>query len=544
MTLTLREEVIISLFKTQVIYAYLPFLLLLFAFLLFLNLRMLKKYLYQIEKKPWIVFFLIFFLGVVLRIYFSPKTDIYNSDGYFSESANVFTKQNPFYLYTMFIFSSIFGRDLINLIWLNVAFGALSIFGIFFLAHIIFKNKTVSLTAAFILATLPTHIFYSGTPVPEIMAMFLSIVTIAFAFISIEERSRTTYWLTYVLLLINILTKIDAVILIVVIASIRLVLAAKSLPSELDFTQISAILLGLPVFFNIVTAVKREVGEIAHIGMNEIMAIKCFLRAEHFLLLFIPLAFFIFKDRKSSNHKHSEAKKLMVILLWFVFSVVINLIHWAPLGRHYVVTYVPLILLFSYGLVKFAEFMRNKYGAVLACLLTVFIIVTPPLTILTAGEGWWDVHGNKLCMEKLRSSDAYIVKLVEPFTRDKHNALIVVKGSEAALLMFMYPEATIIDAEDSLGRLSGTAYNNIYFLEYLCDRPTYAISNTGKPIYPDINLCNRLTQFSKEIILRTKDLTGNSIALHRLEIQTDYFTGSNQVGLEDQQGTRIETCER
>jgi len=501
--------------------AYIPILSLLAIFLLFINYKTFQNQFRYVKKQTYIYLLIIFIAGVYIRLKFSPTFDIYNSDiegyriiakDYFSNPSIIWTYKNPLYPFILAIYFKAFSLSLEGPAVATLIFGSMSIIMIFIMTYIMFKDEKLSLISAIIISLLPTHVFYSGTSVPEIIAMFFAMAVLSSFFVALENRNLKICLFTYTLFLIAVLAKRENIIIIPVMAFALILIKWKeinrSILKKVSIKQVvilaTAILIAAPTFHELHKQVNAVMGYLATSNSTVVSNLSHLSCTNTYFLLFVPFLFFIPKNRNS--------KKLAILIIWLALSYAVIGFHMYYTGRFSVLTYVPWTILISYGVsTSMQHFIKKIHISLL-----IAVLILPSLLTFSANTKWYEQHKTWLFLESSRSNDKMLVDLVKPYAQNSDYLLITSRQQEALLFKFIYSNATIINVDEFLNRGSLSSfknYENVYFLKYKCDMGAkinnILIENTKK-------YCDKLENLSKETIVKTKIANETDVEIRRL----------------------------
>ena len=179
---------------------------------LILSLKEIRKIFNSIQKKTWIFIFLIFLLGLTLRIFLTPHTHrlFFDESIYMDIGKEILTHQQaclcnygnqrecyecelmkwpnayPFTLAVAFLFFGVNEKVAFNLV---VLLGSLSIILVALIAYLLSKKERIALYSALLFALIPIHIMWSGTVAPDPVFVFYTLLTIL-AFLFMKESDK------------------------------------------------------------------------------------------------------------------------------------------------------------------------------------------------------------------------------------------------------------------------------------------------------------------------------------------------------------------
>lgn len=162
------------------------------------------------KRLTLVIFISIFLIGIFLRFYqlsefpvgfhideaingvngyFISQTGKDSNDNKFPLQTEVFGDYNPTgYTYLTILPIRLFGLSEFSTRFPGALLGALTILACFLLTFSIFKNKTVSLLSAFLIAISPWHINFSRSSEETLVSLFFVVLGFALVFQSFESR--------------------------------------------------------------------------------------------------------------------------------------------------------------------------------------------------------------------------------------------------------------------------------------------------------------------------------------------------------------------
>lgn len=82
----------------------------------------------------------------------------------------------------------IFGLSVFSTRFMSAFFGSITVFAIFFLTYVLFKNKTVALLSSLFVAVAPWHVVLSRASAEAIVSLFFILVGFGFIFLSLSKK--------------------------------------------------------------------------------------------------------------------------------------------------------------------------------------------------------------------------------------------------------------------------------------------------------------------------------------------------------------------
>ena len=175
--------------------------------LVYFNRKYLKNFFLKIDKKTWVLLFLVFIFALSLRIFLPSHhhrmwTDeaVYMETGKnilqtFSQGSYSRSIGWPFLLSIIF---GIFGVSNWAALYTSTILGTLTIFNIFFLTFIITKQKYLSLISALIFSLFVAHIVWSASAETNVPSLFFATLTLFFSFLYYRLKKISLLWLALV----------------------------------------------------------------------------------------------------------------------------------------------------------------------------------------------------------------------------------------------------------------------------------------------------------------------------------------------------------
>lgn len=201
------------------------------------SLRIFTAALKTVDRKTWLLLFLILLSAIALRLYCVPHTH----HVYFDEFEHLNVAQNllyqgkffitlrgspvscdystfslwpPGYSYLLSVFLGVFGDSEAVAYNFSAIMGALSVAAIFVLLFLIFQDKNIGLLGAFLLNVLPVHLKYSGASEAGITSLFFILLALISALLYVRQKDLRSLFLLIFVSLFAVYTRPENGILI------------------------------------------------------------------------------------------------------------------------------------------------------------------------------------------------------------------------------------------------------------------------------------------------------------------------------------------
>ena len=171
---------------------------------IYLNRVNIKKILSQIDRKTWVVLFLIFIIALALRIFIPPHAHMRSNPEFreigfarnLLEDGKIYNLVFPLgWMFIMSIVFALFGLSNVTAIYTCLALGALTIFPLFLVSFAVTKRKDLALIPPLLLAVYSPHIVWSTTAKVNVPAIFFLLPCIFFFFVYYKYRDDLSLWL-------------------------------------------------------------------------------------------------------------------------------------------------------------------------------------------------------------------------------------------------------------------------------------------------------------------------------------------------------------
>lgn len=148
----------------------------------FLAGKFLKQFFKKISKKTWLIIFLIFLLGLMMRLFvpFHQLMGVEDENMYMTTAKGLLdsffdiksAERAMGWSLILAIAFKLFGLSLNTAFYTSSVLGSLTILNVFFIALILSKKEEIALYSAFLFAILPLHIFWSGSAETNVPSLF------------------------------------------------------------------------------------------------------------------------------------------------------------------------------------------------------------------------------------------------------------------------------------------------------------------------------------------------------------------------------------
>ena len=173
---------------------------------IFLNSRQLKDFFKKIPREIWIFLFIIFALGLIVRLFLLPHYHFMTDDWYYMQAGKDMLLTGSQFSYSRsigwpFILAvsfGIFGISHWVALYASSILGALTIFNVFFLTFLISKNKNLSLISAGLFSLLPSHLQWSGNAETDVPSIFFITLSLFFCFLYYRKKENSLLWLSLI----------------------------------------------------------------------------------------------------------------------------------------------------------------------------------------------------------------------------------------------------------------------------------------------------------------------------------------------------------
>ncbi len=216
--------------------AFMKLLFLLLIVLLIYNRKVIWNAFRQINKKTWLILFLIVLTAFSLRFFWVPHGQIAFYDGFnwVSQALSIqeddiyglcdfvsgqscyhysFHSWPPTYHVLLGIFFKIFGGSEPAAFHFNALLGTISVLLAFLLSYLWTKREDVSLISAFVFSFLPIFLKFSGGVILEISSVLFLLLTLVFFEVFTKEKQKSLFLLFLISLLCTVYIRPENILL-------------------------------------------------------------------------------------------------------------------------------------------------------------------------------------------------------------------------------------------------------------------------------------------------------------------------------------------
>ena len=220
--------------------AFIKVLFFLLIVLLICNRKVIWNSFKEINKKTWLLLFLIILMALLLRFFWVPHGHTVFYDSYHVAASALTIQEDGIYAFCMFmseeychehshpvwppafsvlvsiVFDVLGSPDFPELIAfrVNALLGTVSVFLVFLLSYLWTKKEDIALISAFSFSMLPLFLRFSGGASLEIFSVFFVILTLIFFEIFIKERGKGMFWLFLTSLLCTVYIRAENIFLV------------------------------------------------------------------------------------------------------------------------------------------------------------------------------------------------------------------------------------------------------------------------------------------------------------------------------------------
>ena len=346
---------------------YYIFVFLLLMILLLKNRKLITSEYRKINRKTWLMLFIITILGFIVRFAF---LEMQTTEIFMGTSRNIAVSISEEHMmpqdthtrgYSLLIapLYSLTG----NIMWsahiFDIVIGSLSIIMIFLLTYLLFKDQKAAIISAIILSALPWHIFFSGTQGEELTASFFVMLSIILILISIKSKEPEIYFLTFISLLFCALIRKEEMILLLVLIIYFLI---KKNPIRIRkkiniiVYLLMAVILVIPFLIDALYG-KIDEGDIGSVYMSQnIISVLEMFEYNFYIILFIVAPVVLYLVNKRNIIKKTE--QILFLLLWYSINIIPFMIHNDIDNRYFIFFLVPFIIL---GSSSISGLLKTKY---------------------------------------------------------------------------------------------------------------------------------------------------------------------------------------
>lgn len=391
----------------------------LFAFLFLFNFNKLRDELGKIRNYVWLLLFIIFLTGLFLRIPPNMAHIYYEDETHNMEAAkNILLRGEqklcyfvgldeqycylhnltgtwgfPFLMSVIFLF---FGISSFAVFYTSLLLSALSIFLIFGVCLLMFRNEEIGLWSALLLALNPVHICWSATAKSYVTSIFFVLFTLLLLMLYLKGRNKGMLYLSMLTLAFTINLRGENILLLLVFGIMFLVfeknLKKTIINKHFLFSVIILAILLIPYFSAMSNAVQSSylfastlesiMSSVENLGKTWLEWSFIHLFSSRFipatLSLFAVLSLIFIRKNK---------KEILFLIFWFfVFYSFIMVVQsyffygktWRfeiPHPANLLICYIPLTILSSYGLSKIISHAKRYVTIKILYLIFVLLIV-------------------------------------------------------------------------------------------------------------------------------------------------------------------------
>lgn len=392
----------IAAFLVNQYYFFLKIIFLFWALFLFFNLERISLKFKEINRKTWLLLFLIILSGVGLRMWLIPHTH----HVYFDEFEHINIAQNMLYhgeffvtlqgsaracqVHTMqfwppgyhailsFLFA-LFGDHEYVAYFLSVIIGTLSIGAVFFLSYRMFKNNRVALCTTFLFNLIPVHLKYSGASETSICSLFFILLTLIAFFNYVDFFDLPSLIFAFLTMVVAIYMRPENGILLFLMVFLVLFFGNKKIKNNRRIfihigLSVLLLLLLIPYFLQLYVGlfITPPPGWNENLNLYYILLnlkkhlpdnLKFWISNAHPLSYTVLSAFglyLLFKKQK---------KEVVFFLIWFVVFLLLfsqyhigNFLLGCDSDRYSLNLYIPVVLFAGFGLFQLIDFFKT-HGA-------------------------------------------------------------------------------------------------------------------------------------------------------------------------------------
>lgn len=381
--------------------------LILIATFLFLNRYKIKKYFDGIDKRYWLVLLAIILFGLFLRFNFATMHDHTGAEWGEKLTAKYFLHDQKYhfcvegnsnscirYLTTdhpggypliMSFGYAIFGISREIATGYSLLFNILMIPSVFLISYILFKNKIISLLAAFMLSILPWHVYTAGTVGTDHISAFFVAMSILMFIISLKESSLKLFTLSLLISAYSAEIALENIALVPLFILVFTIKNKHKIKDEIPYRKLISIIL---VIFLILTPVYYFLIDFARTpwtGDEERSFSLSFLyedlgliQSKSFVIFSLPLILFFLVGILPLKWRSS----LLALYGWLLLYLFIYGAYQKPILPNYVISILPGFSIFAgfgtYKIIKkLKKFPFERVAALILISLTAMYVYSP-----------------------------------------------------------------------------------------------------------------------------------------------------------------------
>jgi 4-amino-4-deoxy-L-arabinose transferase-like glycosyltransferase len=328
----------------------------------------------KISRRTWLILLLIFFAGLILRLFVFPHQHImYIDEPWYLEMAKNINQigQPVACLYTGYeeatcympykpvgwpfmlsLLRPFFGMSNYAAIYFSSVLGSLTILLAFLVSFLVF-NERVALWAAFLLALAPLHIIWSNTAETNNAAVFFILLTMLSFFLYLRDRRTSTLLLLAITALFTLTIRYENVLIIPPLILGYLLLSKRYRLFEAAYPLIVIAMLSGVIYlttfaFRFFWAYFFTI-DFYYLKLFDFLSAATF----HYVFLVLITAGLLIRDKADGN------KLALLVTLFLVFSV-FYLPFYNPIeGRMALVPLALAILLAAYSIERISQCTKS-----------------------------------------------------------------------------------------------------------------------------------------------------------------------------------------
>jgi len=396
-----------------------------------------------INKKTWLVLFLIFIFSLSIRLFIVPHANyVYHDEfSHVNIAANISVENGfcecrygsiaeckncdlmpwpPAYHSFLSLVFNVFSPSNNSAFLVNIILGSLTAVLFFFIAYLIFKDKPLSLAAAIIFSLIPVNLKFSGTAAYDIFSIFWVLLAYLVFLIYKRTTSIKLLWLTIFSLIFTAYIRpeyfmyFSFILIFIYFGKPKINTINKIL---LPFTAIlSMVPLGMQIYYGInimqSPGYKDSLGlKLFYLAQYLPSNLYFFFRPSYNSILFSVFALIgilvLFKKNKTKLLFYS-CFFLLFILIYSSFHT--GLFHHLDSSRYSLILYLPLSILLLYG-VEFilAKFKGHKNEYLIIIILIIFISTLPTYSYINSSSIFKPGYDLLLEQSQQLPKDSYII---------------------------------------------------------------------------------------------------------------------------------------
>lgn len=413
-----------------------------------LNFGTFLKIFKSIKRKTWIVILLIFFFGLIIRLFIIP----YTHHVYFDELDHINIAQNILYSnkfcecfagsnqnceychlmpwppgYHTFLSLSfhLFGDSEQVAFNTNAVVGSVSVILIFLLIFLLFKNSSLALLGAFMFSFIPVHLKYSGSSSLGIFSVFFVILCLILLEIYIKSKKHSLFLLFLFSLLYTVQIRPENFLLIFIFSFYLWIKLGKKIRRLFSTKYLVSIFIFLVMLIPLILLIYYS-SNVAHSpGWDDSLSTRINYLKNHFIpnlfffidhnfnSIMLPIFFllgcitFYFKDKKQLCYYG------LFFLLFLIMYSSYHIGHMTTFGdsvRYSLIFFIPLIIVSIKGVEVVLKNARiNRKVLILLIILIFLISLFPSKNFIFSKSRFNSEYEFILSMKDKLPSDVYII---------------------------------------------------------------------------------------------------------------------------------------